>query len=266
MIVNYMSDVAEEMSWKSDKIRRDFAQHKLSAGENRQDLVGRFLGDHLPGRFGMDQGFVVSPDGQFSNQADLLVVDKQNNAPLYSNYRNRLWPVEAVYALIEVKTKLYPGDLEDAISKGRRFKTLRREFCGTSTTQPIADSLFVIWGFESRKPKTLKRSLVEMLSDVEMSEQPDLLIVPGQLVAHMGQYRELARFGQPGSPHRRNLEQRSRGDLSGLLDGPVDVFALGNHSLLAWYIWLDSWLRQAGSRFSDPIRYLPNDSIFGTRV
>ena len=31
MMVNYMSDVAEEMSWKSDKIRRDFAQHRLSA-------------------------------------------------------------------------------------------------------------------------------------------------------------------------------------------------------------------------------------------
>ena len=31
MMVNYMSDVAKEMSWKSDKIRRDFAQHRLSA-------------------------------------------------------------------------------------------------------------------------------------------------------------------------------------------------------------------------------------------
>ena len=39
MIVNYMSDVAEEMSRKSAKIRHDFAQHRLSDGENRQDLV-----------------------------------------------------------------------------------------------------------------------------------------------------------------------------------------------------------------------------------
>ena len=119
MMVNYMPDVAEEMSWKSDKIRRDFAQHRLSAGENRQDLVGQFLVDHLPKRFGVDTGFVISRDGGILNQADLVVVDKENNARLYGDYRNKLWPVESVYALVEVKTRLNPDDLDDFISKGR---------------------------------------------------------------------------------------------------------------------------------------------------
>ena len=117
MMVNYMSDVAEEMSWKSDKIRRDFAQHRLSAGENRQDLVGQFLVDHLPKRFGVDTGFVISRDGGISNQADLVVVDKENNAPLYGDYRNKLWPVESVYALVEVKTRLNPDDLDAPFPK-----------------------------------------------------------------------------------------------------------------------------------------------------
>jgi hypothetical protein len=31
----------------------------------------------------------------------------------------------------------------------------------------------------------------------------------------------------------------------------------GPEALLAWYIWLDSWLRQAGGRLSDPVAYLP---------
>ena len=121
-MTNYMADVAVEMRRKSDEIRRDFAHHRLSAGENREDLVRQFLRDHLPDRFGVDTGFVISMDGQFSNQADLLVVDKMNNAPLYPNYRNRLWPVESVYALIEVKTQLNPAELRDAVQKGRKFK------------------------------------------------------------------------------------------------------------------------------------------------
>ena len=39
---------------------------------------------------------VISHDGVFPNQADLVVVDEQNNAPLYAATHNKLWPVEAV--------------------------------------------------------------------------------------------------------------------------------------------------------------------------
>ena len=196
MMVTYMSDVAEEMSWKSDKIRRDFAQHRLSAGENRQDLVGQFLVDHLPKRFGVDTGFVISRDGGISNQADLVVVDKENNAPLYADYRNKLWPVESVYALVEVKTRLNPDDLDDSISKGRRFKSLPREFCQTRVPQHIENSLFVIWAFESPQPKLLKERLIEKLQDIDIAEQPDFVVVPDILVAHMGRYHETVRLGE----------------------------------------------------------------------
>lgn len=48
---------------------------------------------------------VISHEGLFSNQADLVVVDALNNSPLYGTSRNQLWPVEAVYSLLEVKTR-----------------------------------------------------------------------------------------------------------------------------------------------------------------
>ncbi|WP_414708831.1 DUF6602 domain-containing protein [Roseateles sp.] len=93
------------MRAKSSSIRRDFASHRLSAGENREDLVAAFLSDHLPQRFGVGSGMVISHEGLFSNQADLVVVDALNNSPLYGTSRNQLWPVEAVYSLLEVKTR-----------------------------------------------------------------------------------------------------------------------------------------------------------------
>ena len=266
VLSDYMSDVAEEMAWRSAKIRRDFAQHRQSAGENREGLVREFLEDHLPSRFGVDTGFVFSSDGRFSRQADLLIVDKENNAPLHSSYRHRLWPVESVYALIEVKTRLSPRELDDAVSKGRRFKSLPRDYCHVRAAQHIRESLFVIWAFESPKPTTVKTNLTRRLADLDISEQPDLVVVPDRLVAHMGKYREMVRLGEPGSQYRSELEHQHQGDLSSLLDQPLDVYDLGKHSLLAWYVWLDSWLRQAGSRFCDPIKYLPPHQHFGTRV
>ena len=87
---------------------------------------------------------VISHDGAFSNQADLVIVDALNNSPLYAATRKQLWPVEAVYALVEVKTALNPVDLTDSIAKGKRFKALSRRFCEAGQGQRIVDSLFVI--------------------------------------------------------------------------------------------------------------------------
>ena len=254
------------MSCKSKAIRRDFASHRSSAGTNREELVERFLVEHLPKRFGVSTGLIISHEGRFSNQADLVVVDDQNNAPLYSNSPNKLWPVEAVYALIEVKTQLNPRDMTDAISKGRRFKSLRRAYCETRSPQQIQESLFVIWSFESPCPQTLKANFIEALSEVPRAEQPDLVVVPDRLVARSGSYLELARLGQPDSPYRRNLHSQYGADLSSLLLDSVEVSDLGTNSLLAWYVWFDSWLRQAGTRFSNPIDYLPEGRNWGKDV
>src|SRR5437867_4405276 len=144
---DYLADVAKELRSKSAAIRRDFASHRPSAGDNREDLVERFLIDHLPKRFGVSSGLIISHVGLFSKQADLVVVDHHNNAPLYGSSRTKLWPVEAVYGLIEVKTSLSPSNIADAITKGRHFKTLPRQFCTGPQPPRIADSLFVIWAF-----------------------------------------------------------------------------------------------------------------------
>ncbi len=254
---DYLEGVAKEMRDRSAAIRRGFAQHHTSAGTNREELVKQFLIDHLPKRFSVSTGLVISHSNVFSNQADLVVVDSQNNAPLYPQSPNKLWPVEAVYALVEVKTHLNPDDLRDAVLKGQRFKGLVRQFCETGSRQPIRESLFVIWGFESPKPATLKTRLLETVQGVPRDEQPDFIIVPDRLVAKAGRYLELARLGQPNSPYRQKLESQHGTDLSALLPEPVEVHDSQTDSLLAWYLWFDSWLRQAGPRFVDPLTYLP---------
>ncbi len=263
-MTEYLKSVAEEMRLKSDAIREGFAEHRPSAGDNREDLVGKFLKEHLPKRFGVSTGLIISHDGMFSNQADLVVVDDQNNAPLYPENRNKLWAVESVYALIEVKTNLSPSDITDAIRKGRKFKTLQRKFRDVGK---IADSLFVIWSFQAPQDlRRLKNNFLNALSEVPRNEQPDLIVVPHRLVARSGSYLELARIGQPDSPTRRRLQNQYGSDLSALLPELVEVYDLGNNSLLAWHVWFDSWLRGAGARFTNPVDYLPPNEIFGVEV
>ena len=266
MIADYLEDVAQEMRHKSDAIRRDFARHHPSAGDNREDLVEKFLVDHLPKRLGTSTGLVISHDGKFSNQADLLVVDDQNNIPLHPQSPNKLWPIEAVYALIEVKTRLNPSDLADAVSKGRKFKCLPRKYCSTGTLPRIKESLFVIWSFDSPSPETLKKNLIETFSDVPCNEQPDFIIVPDRLVVKSGSYQKLSKLGQSGSSLRQELLSQNNNDLQHLLANSIEMYVLDRNSLFAWYIWFDSWLRQAGPRFADPASYIPLNKMFGVMV
>lgn len=266
ILPEYLSDVAREMRAKSAAIRRDFASHRLSAGENREDLVADFLVNHLPRKFGISSGMVISHEGVFSKQADLVVVDEQNNAPLYAATRNKLWPVEAVYALIEVKTTLHPTELADSIAKGRKFKALKRRFCETGQAQRIADSLFIIWAFDSAASSTVKANLGSALVGVPRSEQPDLIVVPDRFVARAGAYLEISKLGQPNSPHRAQFHARFGENLELLLPEQAEVDDFGENALMAWYVWFDSWLRQAGSRLTDPTAYLPMDQVFGRRV
>jgi len=263
---DYFADVAKEMRLRSASIRRDFASHRPSAGRNREDLVARFLEEHLPKQFFVDNGLLISPSGYFSNQADVVVVDHLRNAPLHGSRPEKLWPIEAAYALFEVKTHLSPDDMADAVQKCRRFKTLERQFLLAPGGPRNRESIFVLWAYDSPTPTTAKANLIAALAGVPRAEQPDFVIVPDRFVARGGEYLELARLGQPESPHRRALRGKHGPNLSALLPEVVEMDDLGENSLTAWYIWFDSWLRHAGPRLCDPIRYLPPDKTWGQKV
>jgi hypothetical protein len=260
-IVDYYTDIVNEMKEKSKSISRDFLYHHPSSGEGQESIVSNFLNNHLPERFGISTGFVIDTREQFSNQADLLIVDKMNNAPFYGKERNNIWPVEAVYALIEVKTNLNKSDIKDSVEKCKRFKSLKREFCSTGTEQRIKDSLFIIWGFNSPQSSTVKRNFEEMVNDIRIPMRPDLLIVPNQLVGRSGSFLEISTIGQEGSSHRANLQSQYGNNLDNLSQEPIAMYDLSENSLLAWYVWLDSWLRLAGSRINDPSKYLSASTV-----
>lgn len=222
-----------------------------------------FLTDHLPTRFQVDRGLVLASNEEFSNQADLVVVDGLNNAPLHSTKPHPIWPVESVYALVEVKTSLDAGQLRDAVAKGRTFKRLPRDF-SESRHPKITDSLFVIWAFNGPRPTTVKANLVEILEGVPPVERPDLVVIPDQLVATSGHYLEISRLGQPLSSHRSYAQQEHTGDLGRLLP-IVDVLDSGPNSLLVWFWWFHSWLMAAGDRTFNPFAYL-GEGPFGNRL
>jgi hypothetical protein len=195
-----------------------------------------------------------------------VIVDQAWNAALYPKMPNKIWLVEAIYALIEVKTHLHPSDIADALKKCRRFKTLPRRFDNLPSLPVLPESLFILWGFEAPTPETLKENLLSAFASVPTGEQPDFVIVPDLLVAKCGHYQEFSILGLTGSSRWLELFHQTGGDLSKVIREPMELYALGKYSLLTWLTWMISWLKAAGQRSAPLIDYFTPDMIYGRKV
>jgi hypothetical protein len=97
--------------------------HKGDRGENREKILREFLEEHLPRRYGVAKGEVVTRDGDHSHSADIIVYDAHSGPVLYAG-DTAILPVEAVYGIIEVKSRLSKAEFVDASKKVESFKRL----------------------------------------------------------------------------------------------------------------------------------------------
>lgn len=261
-IHHYFSEIAGELKARSQRLSRDFATHRGSGGDNRESLVARFLCEHLPKAYAVTTGLVLAGSGDFSRQADVLIVDHLWNAPLYASAPENIWLVESVYALIEVKSALSPSSLADAVAKCQQFKALPRRFDDRPSIPAITDSLYVLWAFDAPEPATVSRTVRRAFRDVPASERPDFVLVPDSILVSSGSYYELAKLGQPDSQHRNSLLQAGQ-NLAAVYGEGIQVMELDGNSLLAWLVWLLSWLKRAGPRSASLLSYLPANYQWG---
>lgn len=267
MTINkYFAKVSEDLLSKSQQIKEFFATHKPTAGANRETEVANLLEEYLPSKYEISSGLILSKDGEFSNQADVIVADEMSNSPLFSSEKEKIWLVESVYSLIEVKTQLTPTTLNNSLEKCRRFKSLPRVFASDFGRQNVKESLFVLWAFEGPSAEKIKDNFVESTKDIPRNEHPDFIVVPGSTIISAGEYHEFTKLGQPNSPRRNALISKYGNDLDKLLGEGCLVQNLGEDTLLAFLIWFTSWLHSAGERRADLVQYVPREHIWGKNV
>jgi len=263
-IVEYFSSLSDEIKLKSGLIAKSFSSHHLSSGQNKEKLVSELLKDYLPARYCVDTGLIYDSNGNISNETDLLIADGLNNAPLFRESEKHLWFVEAVYAALEIKSKLNPNELDNCLDKCRRFKRMERKF--DELVQPrIRESLFIIWAFDSDSNETIKNNILSKIIQIPEEERPDCIVVPGRFYIKMGQYRNLTEYGLEGSQsfissgHLKKLQDLENGIYMTFWD-------LGDNSVLVFLLYLLNWLKGAGQRAARLINYLPPNMQFGREV
>ncbi|MDP2802024.1 MAG: hypothetical protein Q8O26_09090 [Phreatobacter sp.] len=266
MIKDYFDEISHGLARESERMRKDFATHRQSAGTNREAIVCKLLRQHILQSVGIETGLVLSASGDLSAQSDIILVDKNSNAALHGDRPIPIWLVESVYGVIEVKTQFTPSTLTDSVAKCKKFKALPRNFADSCGRQAIKDNLFCVWSFESPADLNVaKENIAKEVDGLSINERPDFIVVPGSFLWRGGRYFDLTRNGQPGSSHYNQRLREVGGDVEKLLDPSEEMMGLGENSLFTFLYWINSWLYAAGPRRPDLVKYYPS-MTFGSII
>lgn len=98
-----------------------FVFHAGDKGDNREEILREFLEKHLPRKYGVIKGEVITKAGAHTHSADIIIYDAASAPILYAG-RTAVVPIESVYGIIEVKSSLSKTELLDAAAKINKFK------------------------------------------------------------------------------------------------------------------------------------------------
>lgn len=99
-------------------------QHQGVKGEGNETLLRDLLRRFIPQRYGIGTGIVIDRFGKQSKQIDIVIYDKFLYPSLLSLATVHFFPVDIVYATIEVKTTLNAGLANEALANIASIKTL----------------------------------------------------------------------------------------------------------------------------------------------
>lgn len=100
--------------------------HRPSRGAAREYVLKELLRRHLPQKLAVGGGVVISSDGKISKQMDIVIYDALSTPIIYMADDLQIFPVECVYAVIEVKSMLNSSELRKSIENIRSIKNMAK--------------------------------------------------------------------------------------------------------------------------------------------
>jgi hypothetical protein len=105
----------------------ELSDHQGEKGRLNESHLKNVLRRHLPEKFGLGTGFIVSSrtiNKKDNPQLDIVIHDNITNAPLYTSEAFSIFPIESVYGYIEVKTTLTKEELEKAFRINAKIRNI----------------------------------------------------------------------------------------------------------------------------------------------
>jgi hypothetical protein len=124
---------------------RESSFHAGQTGGEVEEILRKFLNEHLPQRFRATAAFLIDSENAVSKQCDVAIYDALGSPVLRSSPIQQILPIDHVAAVVEVKSSLNKAELTDAYDKIASVKRLKKTQI-TSTDQFATGSTLVTVG------------------------------------------------------------------------------------------------------------------------
>ncbi len=125
-------------------------RHRGEKGRKREHGLAMFLREHLPERYGVATGEIIPYRGAATSpQCDLIIYDRLTYPIIGKSTAVQQVPYEAVYAVIEVKSKLTSSELKSTEQKFSAIRSLPRCKLRRTPRKPKKrNPAFFLFGYE----------------------------------------------------------------------------------------------------------------------
>jgi len=171
-----------------------FGEHRSLKGSKREKIFRNFLRDLLPQQYSLGDGEIFDSNGIISKQVDIIIHNSYMPVFRYSKYL-LLYPIESVFGVCEVKTKLDKKSLKEAIENIQSVKKMKltkpNAFFGEFKERVYG----AVFAYDSSNPNIIKKNLQEIYVELKIpqDEKVDLICV-------------LNKFIVLGNPKKQGLE------------------------------------------------------------
>lgn len=167
-------------------IVRDTIVHPTSKGDASERVWLELLQKYLPARYQALKGHVVDSKGDFSQQIDVIVCDRQYSPFIFHHEGELIVPAESIYAVFEAKQSINAEQVGYAREKVASVRRLHRTSLpiphagGTYPPKPLLPIIGGLLTFESDWKPPLGDSAQQNLSDDDADRRLEL----GCIAAH----------------------------------------------------------------------------------
>jgi hypothetical protein len=264
----YFKLLSEHMKMQAHLISEQFKSHPGENGRNKEVILSKVLCSVLPDRYSIGTGFIVASDGTKSGQNDIIIYDKFWSAPLFPEFASLIFPIEAVYGVIEVKSNLGSKELDEAVDRAKAIKKmpLRGARNGPNLNPGLNLITHSLFAYDGMQLPSIRAHLESKYKDVNLKERIDFIVILNKGIFYTGSYFDIVRYGQPGSQFRNNLSNEDIARLK--TDNPSEIggMELNQYTFFVWSLWMLSHLSHAANRVSNWIDYLPLDRGWGRPI
>lgn len=163
--------------------------HHGEIGGLRERRVRDFFEQYLPLQYGVGSGHIIDRNGNYSLQEDVVIFDRIMCPVLKADPYYQIFPCESVYATVEVKSTLNPGEIERCLDHTYRLRQLHRG--DGNSLGPIESFVFAYSAVDRKKKTSADWALATFKEKSRKYEQPLpvpslVLCLKEKFVLHLG--------------------------------------------------------------------------------